>query len=198
MKTNIITAVGLFLCTSLLFAQAPSDQNSPNTIENQFVEVVDGANDYQDFKVIKKTKIEKLRSNILDSLNKLESDISGLKSDIDTQKNEISTLSQDLKETEEDLALSRKKEDGIEILGLLTKKATYNTIMWSIIALLIIGLAFFIYKYRNSHSVTKAAQLKLAETEIEFEKHRQTRIEEQQQLRRKLQDEINKNRKAQG
>ena len=55
MKKHIITAVGVFLCSSLLIAQDVSDQNSPNTVENQFVEVVDGSNDYQEFKVIKKT-----------------------------------------------------------------------------------------------------------------------------------------------
>ena len=70
--------------------------------------------------------------------------------------------------------------------------------MWSIIGILIIALAFFLYKFKNSHSVTREILLKLAETEIEIEKARQTRIEEQQHLRRKLQDEINKNRKLQG
>ena len=134
----------------------------------------------------------------MDTLGTFESKISALNTEIDTQKNEIASLSQNLSKTKEELALSQKKENGIEILGLLTQKATYNTIMWSIIGALLLALIFFIYKFKNSHSVTREAQLKLAETEIEFEKHRQTRIEEQQQLRRKLQDEINKNRKLQG
>ena len=68
--------------------------------------------------------------------------------------------------------------------------------MWSIIGLLIIGLLFFIYKFKNSNAVTKEAKLKLAETEEEFDQHRQKKLEEQQQLRRKLQDEINKNKKV--
>ncbi len=198
MKKFTLTAVAVFVCITLTFAQDAAQENSPNTIENQFVDVVDGSNDYQEFKVIKKTEINKLRGNVLDSIGNLETKISDLNTEIDTQKNEIASLTQNLGKTEEDLALSQKKENGIEILGLLTQKATYNTIMWSIIGIMAIALAFFIYKFKNSHSVTRNIRLKLADTEIQMEKNRQTRIEEQQQLRRKLQDEINKNRKLQG
>ncbi|WP_432411131.1 hypothetical protein [Rasiella sp. SM2506] len=198
MKKIIVTVIAVFLCISLSNAQDTTQEKLPNTIENQFVDVVDGSNSYQEFKVIKKTEINKLRANILDTIGKFDGKISGLNSEIDSQKNEIASLTQNLNKTEEDLALSQKKENGIEILGLLTQKATYNTIMWSIIGILIVALAFFVYKFKSSHSVTREAQLKLAETEIEFEKHRQIRIEEQQNLRRKLQDEINKNRKLQG
>ncbi len=198
MKKFTLTVGAVFLCISLSFAQNTIQENPPNTIENQFIDVVDGSNDYQEFKVIKKSEMNKLRANILDTIGKFDVKISGLNSEIDTQKNEITTLSQNLNKTEEELALSQKKENGIEFLGLLTQKATYNTIMWSIIGVLILALVFFVYKFKTSHSVTREAQLKLAETEIEFEKARQTRIEEQQHLRRKLQDEINKNRKLQG
>ena len=91
---------------------------------------------------------------------------------------------------------SIEKEDGIEILGMLTKKSTYNTIMWSIIALLIAAFLFIFFKFNKSNAVTKEANLKLAETEEEFDAHRQKTLEREQQLRRKLQDEINKNRNA--
>lgn len=198
MKKFTLTLVVVFMCISLTFAQDNTQEKLPNTIENQFVDVVDGSNSYQEFKVVKKTEISKLRANILDTINGLEGKIKGLNTEINTQKNEIASLSQNLGKTEEDLAVSQKKENGIEILGLLTQKATYNTIMWSIIGILILSLVFFVYKFKSSHSVTREAQLKLAETEIEFEKHRQAKIEEQQHLRRKLQDEINKNRKLQG
>jgi Flp pilus assembly protein TadB len=198
MKKIIILAVAIFMCISLTYAQENGQEKSVNTIENQFNDVVDGSNDFQEYKVIKKVQINKLRANILDSISRLERNISGLNIEIDTQKNEIVSLSQTLSKTNEDLTLSRKKENGIEIFGLLTQKATYTLIMWSIIGILVVALAFFLYKFKNSHSVTREIRLKLAETETEMEKVRQTRIEEQQHLRRKLQDEINKNRKLQG
>ena len=195
MKMKIFTFLAILFLVCPLLAQE-TVQPKTNTLEEQFVEVIDESNNYEQYKVINRNQINKLRQNILDSVAALEAKISETQAEIDTQTNTISTLEDNLETTQEDLARSKEKENGIEIFGVLTEKATYNTIMWSIIGILLVALGFFIYKFKNSHSVTKAAQLKLAETEIEFEKHRQKKLEEQQQLRRKLQDEINKNRKS--
>ncbi|WP_290624935.1 tRNA (guanine-N1)-methyltransferase [Altibacter sp.] len=196
MKLKLTTLLPFLFCVFMIHAQEEAQETLTNSLEDQFVDVVDNSNNYQDYKVIKKTKINKLRENIMDSIAALETEIQTSETSLDQQKNKIASLTQELAKTQEDLALSRKKENGIELFGMLTEKSTYNTIMWSIILILLLALGFFIYKYKNSNSVTKEAQLKLAETEIEFEEHRQKAIEQQQQLRRKLQDEINKNRKS--
>ncbi|QNJ98579.1 hypothetical protein ALE3EI_2032 [Constantimarinum furrinae] len=197
MKKNFVLVIG-FLCLHLAaFAQEDTAQDPPpNTVEQQFIDVVDGSNSYQEFKVIKKTEINGLRKSVLDSIKALETNIDSLNSQIGAQKNDISKLQTDLNTVQQDLSLSKQKEDGIEFFGVLTQKSTYNSIMWSIIGLLVLALAFFIYKFNNSNKVTQESQLKLAELEIEFEKYRQKAIENEQQLGRKLQDEINKNRKG--
>ncbi|QIE60814.1 hypothetical protein G5B37_14995 [Rasiella rasia] len=197
MKKQTLTLLLVVLCATITFAQDTSPSNNESTIENQLVDAIDKSNSYKEFKVIEKSKLARLRANILDSISSLEENITSLHSEIDTQKNEIASLTQSLKTTNENLTVSKKKENGIEIFGTITEKSTYNTVMWSIIGLLLLALGFFVYKFKNSHSITKAARLKLAETEVEFEAHRQKKLEEQQQLRRKLQDEINKNRKVQ-
>ncbi len=174
-----------------------AQETNTNTLEGQFVDVIDKSNNYQEYKVIKKSKLNRLRKNILDSVTALETIIDETKAEVLQQENQIATLTNNLKTTQGDLATSKEKENGIEFFGILTNKSTYNTIMWSIIGILLLGLSFFIYKFRNSNSITRAARQKLAETETEFESHRQRTLEQQQQLRRKLQDEINKNKKPQ-
>ena len=52
------------------------------------------------------------------------------------------------------------------------------------------------YKFYNSNTVTKEAQNNLTDVEQEFELHRKKSLEKEQKLRRKLQDEINKQRNA--
>lgn len=178
----------------LTFSTAFYAQENSNTLEDQFTDVIDGSNNYQEFKVIKKSKINTLRKNILDSVSALELKIETAYSEIEKQQSDIETLTQNLSTTKNDLVISKEKEDGIELLGMLTKKSTYNTIMWSVIIGLLVLLAIIFIKFKNSHAVTKAAKLKLAETETEFEAHRQKTLTNEQQLRRKLQDEINKNR----
>ncbi|PVW13927.1 hypothetical protein [Marixanthomonas spongiae] len=195
MKKKLTALLPLFLCAVFSFAQEnPQSQAKDNTLEGQFKEVVDESNNYQEYKVIKKYKINQLRKNILDSVAALESKIEASQSEIDQKAKTIDSLTGKLKTTKENLAVSKEKENGIEILGILTQKSTYNTIMWSIIVLLLVVLGFLFYKFKNSHKVTKASQLKLAETEMELETNRQKSLEREQKLRRKLQDEINKNR----
>ena len=73
-------------------------------------------------------------------------------------------------------------------------KNSYNLLLWSIITVLAITTVFFILRFKNSNSLTKAAKTNLAEIEEEFELHRKKSLEKEQKLRRQLQDEINKQR----
>ena len=189
MKIKLLPLLSLLFVSSGIFAQ-----NQNNTIEDQFTDVIEKSNSYQEFKVIKKTKIDALRRNVLDSVAAFELAIDTANSEIEKQKDEIATLTQNLSATQERLAASIEKENGIELFGIVTKKSTYNTVLWSIIVGLFIILAILFLKFKSSHAMTKAAKLKLTETEIEFEVYRQKTLENEQVLRRKLQDEINKNR----
>ena len=71
-------------------------------------------------------------------------------------------------------------------------KGLYNIMLWSIIGVLLLLVFTFIYKFKTSNSITKAAKKSLEETEQEFEEHRRVALEREQKVRRQLQDEINK------
>jgi len=62
------------------------------------------------------------------------------------------------------------------------------------VAALLVFLIVFIYKFKNSNAITKAARKSLEETELEFEEHRRVALEREQKVRRQLQDEINKHK----
>lgn len=195
MKKILLLTIPLFLFSISANAQ-DSVQIEKNTLDNQMADAFDKSNSYQEYKVIKKTQLATLKRNILDSVSTLERKITGLESEIKNQNTEIDSLTQNLNQTQENLAASKEKEDGIELFGILTSKTTYNTIMWSIIGILLLISGFLFYRFLNSHKITKAAQLKMAEIEIELEDNRRNSLEREQKLRRKLQDEINKNRKV--
>ncbi len=194
MKLILVLTFPLFLFSFSLSAQ-DSIQVRKNTLTEQMAEAFDKSNSYQEYKVIKKTQLASLRRNILDSVSALEKNITSQKSELTLQKNEIDSLRQNLQTTRENLTASKEKEDGIEIFGVLTSKAVYNSIMWSIVLILLFIAGFLFYRFLNSHKVTNAAQLKMAELEIELEDYRRNSLEREQKLRRKLQDEVNKNRK---
>ena len=189
-----MTAKYLMLICFFVVSMTGFSQDNNNSIENQFIKVVDKSNNYQEFKVIKKTKINDLRKNVLDSIGALEAKITTSQVEIEKQKSEIELLTENLNSTKSSLAASIEKEDGIEVLGMVTQKTTYNTILWSIILGLIALLGLIFYKYKSSHDITKDTKLKLTEVETDFDAHRRKTLESEQLLRRKLQDEINKNR----
>ncbi len=191
MKLLIVVSIIFFFANHTI---AQEWQESENTLEAQFNEVVEKSNSYQEYKVISKIKIANLQKNIFDSIAVLKKEIAASKTEFGSHQEKIDSLSQNLSTTKSELLLSKEKEDGIIVFGMLTSKAAYNTFMWSVILLLLVAGGFLLYKYLNSHKVTKATELKMAEMEIELEESRQNSIEREQQLRRKLQDEINKNR----
>ncbi|MEH6765060.1 MAG: tRNA (guanine-N1)-methyltransferase [Aequorivita antarctica] len=195
MKKIILLTFPLFLFTLTITAQ-DSIQVKKNTLNEQMTDAFDKSNSYQEYKVVKKTQLATLKRNILDSVSSLEEKIKTQEIELTQQKNEVDSLRQNLKNTQQNLANSKEKEDGIAVFGILTSKAAYNSIMWGIIVILLFISGFLFYRFLNSHKITNAAQLNMAEMEIELEDYRRNSLEREQKLRRKLQDEINKNRKG--
>ena len=179
----------LLLLPLFLFAQEKT-----NTLEDQFTDVIEKSNRYEDYKVVKIYKLNNLRKSVLDSVSGLEQEIEDIQSNYQQERQTTAQLTSDLDTTRSQLAEAKKKEDGISLFGAIIKKSTYKMMMWGIIGFLLFVLAVLFLRARRGHSITREARLKLAETEEEFESHRQRTLEKEQQLRRKLQDEINKNR----
>ena len=66
--------------------------------------------------------------------------------------------------------------------------------MWFIIIILSGILCYFIFKFKNSHQIIVSAKENLLEAENELVNFKKKSIENDQKLRRQLQDEINKQR----
>lgn len=185
----------LIFSTSSVAIGQDSIQVIQNTLDYQMQQAFEKSNSYQEYKVVKKTLLTNLRRNVLDSISELKQTISSQHQELGKKQAKIDTLHQKLKHTEEDLALSRQKEDGIELFGSFISKSSYNTILFSIIGVLLLIGGFLFYRFLTSHKVINSAELRIAEMEIEIEDYRRNSLEREQKLRRKLQDEINKNRK---
>ena len=189
----IITAIFTFFLTANSFAQDEQQEpDAPNTIERQFTDLMKESNNFQEYKVVKRAGLDRLKSNTNDSINALKIEINGFKKELGSQEAEINKLNASLADTKTTLDTTREKIDSINFLGIPMKKSGYKSLMWGIIALLGIALAFFVFRFRGSNIHTKDARKKLAETEQEFDVYRKKALEKQQELGRQLQDERNK------
>ncbi len=167
---------------------------SENTLESQFDDVYNSSNNYQEFKVVKRTDLNSLKKSTLDSISVYKNALAQMQGELASQQIEVDLLQSNLTETNETLQKTEQRENDISFLGIQTSKTVYNTVVWSIILALAVILFFFVYKFKNSNVVTRETKTKLDELEKEFELHRQRALEREQQLNRKLLDEINKHK----
>ncbi|OBX22764.1 MULTISPECIES: tRNA (guanine-N1)-methyltransferase [Bizionia] len=193
-KIILLLFIASYASLSAQDATEADDQLSleNGTIDNQFEYVIQRSNNYQDYKVVKKNWLYTLKAHTLDSLKSIHSELATAEGTISNQNSEIASLKSSLKNTEDTLNKTTSEKNNMELFGLQMTKPNYNILMWSIVALLLALLLLFIYKFKNSNTITREAQKNLSETEDEFDEHRRTALEREQKVRRQLQDELNK------
>lgn len=168
-----------------------------STINNQFEYVLQKSGDFRGtngsmYEAVKRSILTTLQAHTNDTLKTLRKDLADTQAMVKTQANEISELKTNLSNTQASLEKTTNEKNNMSLFGLQMSKSSYNVLMWSIIGILLAMLMLFIYKYKNSHVITKEAKKALEEIEVEFEEHRKTALEREQKVRRQLQDELNK------
>tara|TARA_B110000495_G_C22874858_1_gene510202 strand:- start:494 stop:961 length:468 start_codon:yes stop_codon:yes gene_type:complete len=148
---------------------------------------------YVNNKVVKIEWIEKFYSNVKDSLESAKYEISNLEKTYSEEKKVSKEALKSVTVLKKELASVNAEKENITLFGSLTSKSSYKTIVWIIIISLLTFLLFFLFKFQSSNRVTKEAKEKLKEIEFELEETKKKSRIKEQELMRKLQDEINKN-----
>lgn len=190
----LLLALTIFLSCVSVFAQDTIVK--PKNLENLFDEIYRTSSSYQKYKVISKARFQNLKLQVVDSISKYNTLILEKESLLKTEKQNLKTAKEQESKTQLALNDALKKENNISIFGMQLSKTNYSLLLWSLILALLFSLCYFIYKFNNSHVITKEAKKHLMEVELEFELHRKKTLASEQKLRRKLQDEINKQRNS--
>lgn len=167
-----------------------------DNIETQFEVLIENSPTFQQFKNIKLFNLAKYKANFLDSLKTFDEKYRLANDQIAKQHNEIERLKTEITAINTNLAAANDEKDKIDLFGIQTTKAAYNMVLWSIILGLLATTFVFLFKFKRSHFLTKEARGLFNSIEEEFETHKKKSLEREQVLRRKLQDEINKQRNA--
>lgn len=195
----------VFTCLITLnsFSQAVQDDEAlslyKGTIDNQFEYVLKKSGNFkgtngQPYEAVRLSMLLALRAHTLDSLKTVHKNLAETKAVVENQAKEIEELKANLSNTKADLDKTDAEKNNMALFGMQMSKVNYNVLMWTIIAGLLALLILFIYKFKNSNAITRAANKSLAEIEEEFDEHRRTALEREQKVRRQLQDEINKHK----
>ncbi len=188
-----------FVCVALIVSNIlhAQEANMPdNSIDLQLQNLYKTSGSYQEYKVIKKARYRELQSNVLDSITNFKDEITRKNALIDAHVTSIDSISKINQAIDTQLNEAISQIDTIRFFGAEIKKSRYSFVFFMIIFFLSILLVVFIYKFKNSNVLTKRAQSNLFDVEDELSNFRKKSLEQQQKLRRELQDEILKNRNS--
>lgn len=195
MKKYIFSLITLLFVSIQLFSQSNKTFDNSGSLKDQFDDIINNSNSYQDYKVIKLSSFQKLKSNVSDSLSFSKKEILNATVIINSQVKTIDSLKTVLNTTKADIAVLTSQIESISFLGIQFEKGLFKTIMLTIIGVLALILVFFISKFKQSNIITKQTKTGLKEIEEEYEEHRKKALEREQKAMRRLQDELNKQKK---
>ncbi len=191
--SNKLYIVAAFVIASVFQMNAQNDSLQTETpIQDEFSALIQESNNYQGYKVVDYDKLIELRNTTRNYITELKEEIIVHKNTVDQQNDEIQKLKSELESTQEDLKRVSEEKDALMFLGMPFSKSGYKSMMWGIVAALVVILLIIFFRYKSSHAATKDAQQKLHETEKEFDAYRTKALEKEQRLGRMLQDERNK------
>ncbi|MFC4871715.1 hypothetical protein [Negadavirga shengliensis] len=170
--------------------QEPSLDAGP--ISSQFDYINNVSSNYQEYKVVRRTYLDKLQANITDSLTNYRRQIQELKTELNKQQEGIKALNADLSDTQSSLDRAAQERDSFNFLGFLIHKSVYNNFMWGLVIVLTVILIISYFRFKKSHAVTSETKKTLDELREEFEQHRRNTLERERKLNRQLVDALNK------
>ncbi|UIR56230.1 hypothetical protein LZQ00_00015 [Sphingobacterium sp. SRCM116780] len=208
LKTLVITVSLLFAHQEFASAQAavvPATQAaatnaykySPDglkkgSLANQFDHLNYISKNNYDYKMIRKTNLDIIRRNVVDTVSKLQKEIKSLKSASSNYGSTTKGLQDSVQILKDQLAQEQEKVDSFSFLGINTTKSAYSTVVWLIIAGLLISTIAFLFSYRKAKVNTDEYQKTADQAQEELALFRKKALEKEQALKRQLQDELNK------
>lgn len=197
LPTLFIILLCYFVSHNLDAQKAGNPANAKDQpLSEQIDQMVEGSNRYQRFRVVPAEWLAALKVNVQDSLNARASEIGKLQNTITELEATIKEQTTEMNQSTATIEALNKEKDGISFFGTILDKTLYNTIVWGLAAILLAGLIFFLGRSRYAVSVSRTLENSNAELTTELEQAKRRRLEVEQDLRRKLQDERNKQGKS--
>ncbi len=162
------------------------------SLANQFDHLNYISKNNYDFKMVRKTNLDIVKRNVIDTVAKLHKEISTLKSSSSNYTSNTKNLQDSIQTLKDQLAQEQQKTDSFSFLGINTSKGLYNTVVWTIIGILAVATFIFLFSYRKAKVDTVEFQKTAEQSQEEFATFRKKSMEKEQLLKRQLQDELNK------
>ena len=162
------------------------------TIDSQFVYLYAISRTQNGIEHVRRPNLEQIRKNVADTIQALTKEIVNLKTKDASQRTAMDAMADSLVRVQQELQTAQQEKDRFSFIGISVQKGTYNLIMWGIVLLSGAALSLYIYRFNQSHVVTRDTKKAIDDLQQEFDQHRKKSMEKEQKLKRQLQDEINR------
>ncbi len=180
-----------FLLVPQIQAQNKTDSTA-NSVVKQFETTISKANNYQDYKVVKKQAIRSLQNKVTYEIDRLETKINNLDQIISKRNETIKSLKAEVSSLKTKNSSLENQQEEMKLFGSISlTKTTYRLVLWSIVAVLLLLLLFFMFRFRRSHIINAEIKANLKNLDQEFQNYKHNALEKQQKLGRQLQDAKN-------
>lgn len=186
MKTYILS-LSLLALTVTGYGQVSSP-----SLNQKWNRVMDKAETYQHYKVVKITDINETWRAVQDTIQGLKSQLKEERAVIVHQKEQIGSLQKQVKEVQAKLDEVTKDVESIKFLGMEVNKYSYGNTLWIIIGIVLAGCAVLFFLFNNSNRVTNQKINEYETLFSEFEEYKKNALEKERKLKRDLQTHINK------
>ncbi len=180
----------LLLIISMLliaFTNAHSQTEMPEVLKNsplkeQLKYIEEKTRIYENYRAIREDMFQKLKVNISDTLSSSFNKIGALKNNTTALKHTIDSLNTTLATTKTNLNDITSSKNSIKVLGKEVNKTSYNSIMWTIVGILLAVLAIGFVIFKRNLSVIIGTNKELHDLKDEFEAYRKTNRETREKM----------------
>ncbi|PTS95710.1 hypothetical protein DBR11_20720 [Pedobacter sp. HMWF019] len=186
----LFAAICLLLITQVTFAQ-DTTKTDPS-LSGQYQFMLSKSKTLYGAKLINPARLSGLWKNVKDTINTERKQLVASKAKIKEQQKTITDLKAQIEGKESSLASSNAKLNEISFLGIPFTKSTYNSIVWTLIVVLALALAFVVVRSAKHIHEAKYRSTLYQEIADEYQAYKVKANDKEKKLARELQDERNK------
>ncbi len=182
------------LCLFFLFSSFSGYAQLSDSLDIQsyYQEMLDGAQTFKQYKVIKKVDLTLFERILGDTLKSSASEIRTHASRVSTLESELETKKTQITELQSNLETSESLNSNINFLGMELSKSGYNIFVWTFILLLIAGVVILLLTMQSNRKNVNNAKKDLEASIHELKEFKTNSFQKETKLRRDLQTALNK------
>lgn len=187
-KAIQVPKVLTFLTIILINFHASAQSDS---LQTQYDELIDRSESYQRYKVIVKQDLDQFWRAAQDTIVNYQRRLSAEQTQVAGLKKELASSNERITELERQITTLSEQVDSISFLGVLFSKATYHALVWSLILLLMVGVAVIYAATLRARLVTKSTASDYKSLQSEYEEYKERARAREVKVKRELQTASN-------